>query len=170
MYIWPFPLEPPRHLPPHPTPLGWHRNTCFSSLRHSKFQLAIYFTYDNSKFPCYSLHTSHPLLPSKYGGAGKESWKLLADSVAETELHNMNTHLLQRLFCLLKKCSTFKILLAFFPHVFMPNFYNYISIFILKLNSNFSHLTHTVYFYSFCRLPPLPFFFQSTLNIQWKLF
>ena len=76
--------------------------------------------------------------------------------------------LLQRLFCLLQKCSTlWRFFLPFFPPVFMPNFY--ISTFILKLNSNFSHLTHTVYFYSFCHLPPLSFF-QSTLNILWKLF
>ena len=33
---------------------------------HSKFPLAIYFYTWQCKFPCYSFHTSHPLLPSPH--------------------------------------------------------------------------------------------------------
>ena len=32
--VWPLPLEPPSHLPPHPSPLGGHRAKGVSSLHH----------------------------------------------------------------------------------------------------------------------------------------
>ena len=44
----PLPLEPPSHLPPHPTPLGCYRVLGLKSLHHySKFQLAVYLKYVN---------------------------------------------------------------------------------------------------------------------------
>ena len=33
-YIYPLPFEPPSHLPPHPTPLGWY-SPCLSFLSHT---------------------------------------------------------------------------------------------------------------------------------------
>ena len=54
--------RPPSHHPPHPT-LQPVKETLFEFPEsYSKFPLAIYFTY--CKFPCYSLHTSHPLSPT----------------------------------------------------------------------------------------------------------
>ena len=35
VYVCPIPLEPPSHLPPHPTPLGCHRALGLSSLHHT---------------------------------------------------------------------------------------------------------------------------------------
>ena len=35
MFIYPLPLEPPSHLPPHPTPLGCHRALDLGSLHHT---------------------------------------------------------------------------------------------------------------------------------------
>ena len=35
VYIYPFPLEPPSHLPPHPTPLDCHRASTLGSLHHT---------------------------------------------------------------------------------------------------------------------------------------
>ena len=35
VYLCPLPLEPPSHLPPHPTPLGCHRALDLSSLHHT---------------------------------------------------------------------------------------------------------------------------------------
>ena len=54
----PLPHEPPSHLPPHLTPLGCHEASDVSSLHHTEnfHQL--------SNFQCYSLNSSHVLLPS----------------------------------------------------------------------------------------------------------
>ena len=58
------PFEPPSHLSTIP-PLQDDTELLFEFPEpHSKFPLAIYFTY--GKFPCYSFHTSHPLLPSPH--------------------------------------------------------------------------------------------------------
>ena len=64
IYIYALPFEPPSHLPPI-TPL-WADTAPLLEFpeTYSKFPLAIYFTY--CKFPCYSFHTSHPLLPSPH--------------------------------------------------------------------------------------------------------
>ena len=55
---------PPSHLPPHPTPLGCHRAPTLGSVCHtanshwlSFLHLVMYM------FQCYSLESSHPLLP-----------------------------------------------------------------------------------------------------------
>ena len=46
MYIFPLPLEPPSHVPPHSTPLGWYRAPVWVFPEpYSKFPLSIYFTY-----------------------------------------------------------------------------------------------------------------------------
>ena len=49
VYICLLCLEPPSHLPPHPTPLGWYRASEFHET-YSKFPLAIYFTYGSISF------------------------------------------------------------------------------------------------------------------------
>ena len=46
----PLPFEPPSHLPPHHTSLGWYRAPVWVSWAYSKFLLAIYFTYGNISF------------------------------------------------------------------------------------------------------------------------
>ena len=47
-YICPLPLEPPSHLPPHPTPLGYHRALDLSSLHDRlNFNWLSNFTYGN---------------------------------------------------------------------------------------------------------------------------
>ena len=60
-YIYPLPFEPPSHLPPHPTPLGWHRAPVKFPETYRKFPLTLYFTHGDV-----SVHvtfcTSHPLL------------------------------------------------------------------------------------------------------------
>ena len=58
VYMCPLPLDPPAHLPPRPTPLGWYRAP-LSELpeTYSKFPLAIYFTYGNRSFHVtFSIH------------------------------------------------------------------------------------------------------------------
>ena len=48
IYIYPLPLEPDSHLPPHPTPLGCHRAPDLSSLHHTaNFHWLSNFTYGN---------------------------------------------------------------------------------------------------------------------------
>ena len=42
----PYLLTVPSHLPPHPICLSCHRAQCWAPMSHSKFPLAIYFTYD----------------------------------------------------------------------------------------------------------------------------
>ena len=61
----PLPLGPPSHFPSHPTPLGFHRAQDLSSLDHTEnshllsiLHMVMYM------FQCYSLYSSHPLLPS----------------------------------------------------------------------------------------------------------
>ena len=59
------PMSPPSHLPPHPTPLGCHRAPDLSSLHHTAnshwLSVLHMVTY---MFQCYSLYSSHPLLPT----------------------------------------------------------------------------------------------------------
>ena len=54
----------PRLLPPHPTPLGCHRSPAWGSLRltSNSHQLSVLHTVTHM-FHCYSLNSSHPLLP-----------------------------------------------------------------------------------------------------------
>ena len=54
----------PSHLSIPPTPLSSYRALFDFPESYSKFPLAIYFTYNNVW--SFSLHTSHPLLPSPY--------------------------------------------------------------------------------------------------------
>ena len=65
VYIYPLPLEPPSHLPPHLTPLGCHRAPGLSFLDHttnshwlSILHMVMYM------FQCYSLNLSLLLLPT----------------------------------------------------------------------------------------------------------
>ena len=58
------PFEPPSHLPPHPTPLGWHRAPVWVSWAIQQIPTGSLFYIWWCKYPCYSFHTSHPLLPS----------------------------------------------------------------------------------------------------------
>ena len=66
IYICPLHLEPPSHLPPHPTPPGC-QSTGLSSLNHIvnshwlSISRMLVFT-----FPCSFLHLSNPLLPSLF--------------------------------------------------------------------------------------------------------
>ena len=48
----------------HPTPLGWHRAPIWLSWAIPQIPIGSSFYIWWWKFPCYSLHTSHPLLPS----------------------------------------------------------------------------------------------------------
>ena len=70
-YTFPVPLEPPSHLPPHPSPLGCHRapvwTPCITQWSPTGYVLHKVM----HMFQCYSLHTSHPFLPplcSQSGG------------------------------------------------------------------------------------------------------
>ena len=61
MYICPLPIEPPFHLPPHPTPSRLSQNVGFE-LPHP----TTHFHWPSMAmcvFQCYSLNPSHPLLP-----------------------------------------------------------------------------------------------------------
>jgi len=64
VYISPLPLEPPSHLPPHPTPLGGHRAPALGSLYHTanSHWLSIHIHMFMYMFQCYSLKSSHPFL------------------------------------------------------------------------------------------------------------
>ena len=64
VYIYPLPFEPPSHLPPCPTPLGWYRAPVRVSWDIRQLPIGCLFYIWWCKFPCYSLHTSHPLLHS----------------------------------------------------------------------------------------------------------
>ena len=57
------PFEPPSHLPPHPTPLGWYRTPVWVSWAIQQIPISYLFYIWECKFPCHSFHTSHPLLP-----------------------------------------------------------------------------------------------------------
>ena len=66
VYICSLPLEPPSHLPPHPTPLCCHRASYLSSLFRTanSHQLAINILHVVMyMFQCYSLNSSRLLLP-----------------------------------------------------------------------------------------------------------
>ena len=59
----PLPFEPPSHLPPNPTPIGWYRIPVWVSWAIKHIPVGYLFYIWSCKFPCYSFHTSHPLLP-----------------------------------------------------------------------------------------------------------
>ena len=63
-------LEPPSHLPLHPTPIGGHRSPVGVPQLESyvKFPLAVYLHMLVYIFPSYSLHSSHFLLPTHCWG------------------------------------------------------------------------------------------------------
>ena len=50
VYIYSLPFETLSHLPPHPTPVGWHRAPLWVSWVIQQIQLAICFTYGNVSF------------------------------------------------------------------------------------------------------------------------
>ena len=55
-------LEPPSHLPLHPTPRGCHRTPDLSSLCHTaNFHWLSTLHTVMHMFPCYSLNSAHPL-------------------------------------------------------------------------------------------------------------
>ena len=64
--ICPLPNEPPSHLPPQPTALGWYRAPVWVSWVRQKIPTGYLFYIWQCKFPRYTLHTSHPLLPSPH--------------------------------------------------------------------------------------------------------
>ena len=66
VYIYPLPFEARCHLSPHPTPQVDTEPLFELPEPQSKFLWAIYFTFGNVKFPCYSFRTSHFLLPSPH--------------------------------------------------------------------------------------------------------
>ena len=56
------PLKPPHCLPPHPTPLGYHRAPSLSSLHHAaNSQWLCVLRMVMHVFLCYTLNLSHPL-------------------------------------------------------------------------------------------------------------
>ena len=58
------PLEPPIHLPPHPTLLGCHRALCLNSLHNTANCHCLFILYMvKYMFQCYSPNFSHSLLP-----------------------------------------------------------------------------------------------------------
>ena len=64
VYRCPLPLEPPSHLPAHPTPLGCHRAPSLGSLsRTANSHWLTIFHIEMCMFPCYSVSSLHPLLP-----------------------------------------------------------------------------------------------------------
>ena len=64
VHVCPLPLEPPSHLPPHPTPLGCHRVLGFSSLLYTVNSHWPSISHMVMRlFPSYSLHSFHLLLP-----------------------------------------------------------------------------------------------------------
>ena len=64
----PLPLEAPSHSPPHPTPLGCHTAELELPESHSKFPLAIYFTYGSVCFWRRQWQPTPVLLPGKSHG------------------------------------------------------------------------------------------------------
>ena len=60
------PFETPSPLSPHPTPLGWCRAPVWVSWDIQQIPVGYLFYTWWCKFPCYSFHTSHPLLPSPH--------------------------------------------------------------------------------------------------------
>ena len=52
------------NLPPHPILLGWYRAPVWVSWAIQQIPIGYLFYIWWCKFPCYSFHTSHPLLPS----------------------------------------------------------------------------------------------------------
>ena len=61
VHTYPFPFEPPSHLPHHPTPLGLYRAPVWVSWVVQQIPIGSWFYIWWCKFPCYSLNTSHPL-------------------------------------------------------------------------------------------------------------
>ena len=49
-----------------PTPLGWYRAPVWVSWAIQQIPVGYLFSIWYCKFPCYSFHTSHPLLPSPH--------------------------------------------------------------------------------------------------------
>ena len=60
------PFEPPSHLTPYPLPLSWYRAPVWVSWIIQQILVAYLFYIWQCKFPCYSFHTFHPLLPSPH--------------------------------------------------------------------------------------------------------
>ena len=60
------PFEPPSHLQPHLTPLVWYRALVWDSWAILKIPIGYLLYIWQCKFPCYSFHTAHPLLPSPH--------------------------------------------------------------------------------------------------------
>ena len=54
------------NLPPNPTPLGWYRAPVWVSWAIQQIPVGYLFYMWQCNFPCYSFHTSHPLLPSPH--------------------------------------------------------------------------------------------------------
>ena len=65
VYIHPLQYEPPSHLPPIPPP-RLIQSPCLSFLSHTANYCRLSILHMVCKFPCYSFHTSHPLLPSPH--------------------------------------------------------------------------------------------------------
>ena len=66
VYIYLLPFEPPSYLLPHPIPLDWYRTPVWISWAKQQIPLGYLFYIWECKFPSYSFHTSHPLLPSPH--------------------------------------------------------------------------------------------------------
>ena len=66
IYICFLPLETPLHLPSQPTPLGQYRAPDSVPWVMQQIPIGSLFHTWWCKFPHYSLHTSHPLLPSPH--------------------------------------------------------------------------------------------------------
>ena len=54
------------NFPPNPTPLGWYRAPVWVSWAIQQIPIGYLFSIWWCKFPCYSFHASHPLLPSPH--------------------------------------------------------------------------------------------------------
>ena len=74
--ILPLPFKTPSHLPLHPTPLGCHRAPGLGSLHHTGnfYQLSVLHMV-MYMFQCYSLNSSHPLLPPRVQKPSLCLWK-----------------------------------------------------------------------------------------------
>ena len=66
VYLCPLPLETPSHLPSCPTPLGYCRALVWVPWVIQQSPIDYLFHIWGCKFPCCSLHTSHPRLPPPY--------------------------------------------------------------------------------------------------------
>ena len=66
------------NLPPHPTPLGWYRAPVWIPWDIQQIPIACLFYIRYCKFPCDSLRTCHPLLPSPH--------------VHKSDLHDIDFH------------------------------------------------------------------------------